>query len=225
LKAFVFDAYGTLFDVFSVTTLCEDLFPGYGKQLANLWRKKQLEYSWLRSLMSRYRGFGRVTEDALLYSARSLNLEITASERAQLMDSYLHLATFPDVKPGLDALRKIGVRLAILSNGEPEMLRAAVESADLSSFFTDTIFSVDSVREFKPSPRVYDQLPSGLKIDKREIGFVSANNWDVTGASSAGFATFWIQRSGSETPEELGYPPTHRVEAIADLYRFISPDN
>ena len=136
----------------------------------------------------------------------------------------LFLTTFPDVKPGLEALRKIGVRLAILSNGEPEMLREAVESADLSRFFTDTIFSVDSVREFKPSPRVYDQLPSGLKIDKREIGFVSANNWDVTGASSAGFATFWIQRSGSETPEELGYPPTHRVEAITDLSRFISPD-
>jgi 2-haloacid dehalogenase len=224
LKAFVFDAYGTLFDVFSVTTVCEALFPGYGKQLATLWRKKQLEYTWLRSLMSRYRGFGRVTQDALLYSASSLNLEITANERGQLMDSYLHLATFPDVKPGLEALRKIGVRLAILSNGEPEMLRAAVESADLGSFFTDTIFSVDSVKEFKPSPRVYDQLPSGLKIDKREIGFVSANNWDVSGASSAGFATFWIQRSGSETPEELGYPPTHRVEAITDLSRFISPE-
>ena len=161
MKAFVFDAYGTLFDVFSVTSLCEDLFPGYGKQLANLWRKKQLEYSWLRSLMSRYRGFGRVTEDALLYSARSLNLEITASERAQLMDSYLHLAIFPDVKPGLEALRAIGVRLAILSNGEPEMLRAAVESADLGSFFTDMIFSVDSVKEFKPSHVFMINCPLG----------------------------------------------------------------
>jgi 2-haloacid dehalogenase len=222
VKAFVFDAYGTLFDVFSVTSLCEDLFPGYGKQLANLWRRKQLEYSWLRTLMNRYRGFWGVTEDALVYSARSLNLEITASERDQLMDSYLHLATFPDVKRGLEDLKKMGMRLAILSNGEPEMLRAAVESADLSSFFTDTIFSVDSVKQFKPRPRVYDQLPSGLKIDKREIGFVSANNWDVNGASSAGFATFWIQRSGFETPEELGYPPTHLVNAITDLCRFIS---
>jgi len=223
LKAFVFDAYGTLFDVFSVTSLCEDLFPGHGKQLAILWRKKQLEYSWLRSLMGRYRGFWGVTEDALIYSAKSLNLEITASERAQLMDSYLHLATFPDVKPGLEELKKIGMRLAILSNGEPEMLRAATESADLTNFI-DAIFSVDSVKEFKPSPRVYDQLPSGLKINKQEIGFVSANNWDVSGASSAGFATFWIQRSGFETPEELGYPPTHRVNAITDLCRFISPE-
>ena len=106
MKAFVFDAYGTLFDVFSVTSLCEDLFPGYGKQLSNLWRKKQLEYSWLRSLMSRYRGFWGVTEDALLYSAKSLNLEITASARAQLMDSYLQLATFPDVKPGLEGTQE-----------------------------------------------------------------------------------------------------------------------
>jgi 2-haloacid dehalogenase len=223
VKAFVFDAYGTLFDVFSVTSLCENLFPGYGKQLANLWRKKQLEYSWLRSLMSRYRGFWAVTEDALEYSARSLNLAITAGQRTQLMDCYLHLATFPDVKPGLDELTKIGMRLAVLSNGEPEMLRAAVESADLSSYFADAIFSVDSVKEFKPSPRVYDQLPSGLRVNKRDIGFVSANNWDITGASSAGFTTFWIQRSGCETPEELGYPPTHLITAIPDLCRFASP--
>lgn len=220
----MFDAYGTLFDVFSVTSLCEDLFPGHGKQLAKLWRKKQLEYSWLRSLMGRYRSFWGVTEDALVYSAKSLNLEITANERAQLMDCYLHLAVFPDVKPGLEELEKIGMHLAILSNGEPEMLRAAVESADLSNFFTDKIFSVDSVKEFKPSPRVYGQLSAGLKINKREIGFVSANNWDVNGASSAGFATFWIQRSGFETPEELGYPPTHLVNAITDLHRFISTD-
>jgi 2-haloacid dehalogenase len=218
----VFDAYGTLFDVFSVTSLCERLFPGYGKQLANLWRKKQLEYSWLRSLMSRYKGFLGLTEDALVHSAKSLNLKITADERDQLMDSYFHLAIFPDVKPGLEELKKIGMRLAILSNGEPEMLRAAVESADLSNFL-DAIFSVDSVKEFKPSPRVYDQLPSGLNINKAEIGFVSANNWDVNGASAAGFATFWVQRSGLETPEELGYPPTHLVNAITDLRRFMSP--
>ena len=217
----MFDAYGTLFDVFSVTSLCEQLFPGHGHQLAQIWRRKQLEYSWLRSLMSRYRGFWGVTEDALVYSAKSLNLEITAIERGQLMDSYLHLATFPDVKPGLEELKGIGMHLAILSNGEPQMLRAAVENADLSNFFTDTIFSVDSVKEFKPSPRVYDQLPAGLKISKPEIGFVSANNWDVSGAGAAGFTTFLVQRSGFATLEELGYPPTHLVNAITDLRRFV----
>jgi 2-haloacid dehalogenase len=220
LKAFVFDAYGTLFDVFSVKSLCEDLFPGRGKQLAELWRKKQLEYSWLRSLMDRYRDFSGVTEDALVYSAKSLNLEISASKRAQLMDSYSHLASFPDVKPGLEELKQIGMRLAILSNGEPKMLRAVVQSAGLSNLI-DTIFSVDSVKVFKPSPRVYDRLPSGLKLDKREIGFVSCNSWDVSGAGSAGFTTFWIERSGSEAPEELGYPPTHVLNAITDLCRLI----
>jgi 2-haloacid dehalogenase len=125
------------------------------------------------------------------------------------------------VKPGLEKLKQIGVRLAILSNGEPKMLSAAVESAQLSNLI-DVIFSVDSVKEFKPSPRVYDQLPSGLKLNKREIGFVSGNNWDVNGAGSAGFMTFWIQRSGSATSEELGYPPTHHVNAITDLCRFVS---
>lgn len=223
MKAFVFDAYGTLFDVFSVTSLCEDLFPGYGKQLATLWRKKQLEYTWLRSLMSRYQGFWGVTEDALVHSAKSLKLEMSAHERARLMDSYLHLAAFPDVKPGLGELKRIGMRLAILSNGQPEMLRVAVENANLSNFI-DTIFSVDSVKEFKPSPRAYDQLTSGLNIDKPAIGFVSANNWDVSGAGAAGFATFWVRRSGLEIPEELGYPPTHLVSAITDLRRFIMPE-
>src|SRR5262249_56238167 len=106
--------------------------------------------------MNRSRGFWGVTEDALVYSSKSLNLDITASERAQLMDSYLHLATFPDVKPGLEGLKKIGMRLALLSHGEPEMLRAAVQSADLTNFI-DAIFSVDSVKEFKPSPRCHDQ--------------------------------------------------------------------
>src|SRR5262249_2574160 len=129
---------------------------------------KQLEYSWLRSLMSRYRAYWGVTEDALVYSAKSLNLEMSANERARLMDSYLHLATFPDVKPGLEELKRFGLRLAILSNGQPEMLRSAVESAHLSNFI-DTIFSVVSVKEFNPSPRVYDQLPCGMNITKSTI--------------------------------------------------------
>src|SRR5437899_6141875 len=125
MKALVFDAYGTLFDVFSVTSLCEDLFPGHGKQLAQIWRTKQLEYSWLRSLMGRYRDFWALTEDALVYSANSLKLDLTVTKRAQLLDSYLHLSAFPDVKPGLEDLKQMGKRLAILSNGEPKMLASA----------------------------------------------------------------------------------------------------
>jgi len=221
MKALVFDAYGTLFDVFSVTSLCEDLFPGHGKQLAEMWRTKQLEYSWLRSLMGRYRDFWAMTEDALVYSANRLKLDLTVTKRGQLMASYLDLAAFPDVKPGLEELKRIGIRLAILSNGEPKMLKAAVQSAGIHELI-DAIFSVDTVKIFKPSPRVYNQLPDDLKIDKAEIGFVSSNNWDVNGAGSAGLTTFWIQRSSLDIPEELGYPPTHLVTAITDLRPLIS---
>ena len=140
------------------------------------------------------------------------------------MDSYLHLATFPDVKPGLEELKQLNVRLAILSNGEPRMLRETVKNAGLSKLI-DIICSVDSVQVFKPSPRVYDLLPSGLKIEKEKIGFVSSNSWDVSGAGSAGFTTFWIQRSILETQEELGSPPTYVVNGIRDLCRFLSQQN
>jgi len=216
MKALVFDAYGTLFDVFSVTSLCEDLFPGHGKQLAQIWRTKQLEYSWLRSLMGRYRDFWVLTEDALVYSTNRLKLDLTVAKRDQLMESYLNLAAFPDVKPGLEELKRIGMRLAILSNGEPKMLNAAVQRAGIAKLI-DAVFSVDTIKVFKPSPRVYNQLPDGLKIDKAEIGFVSSNNWDVNGAGSAGLTTFWIQRSALDIPEELSYPPAHFVTAITDL--------
>ena len=219
MKAFVFDAYGTLFDVFSISALCEQLFPGHGKDLSQMWRRKQLEYSWLRSLMGRYRDFWGLTEDALVYSANSLKVDLPAAARAQLMESYLHLAAFPDVKPGLNDLKQAGLRLAILSNGEPKMVAAAVESARLGDLIDD-IFSVDSVKIFKPSPRVYDLLSSGLKLEKDEIGFVSSNNWDVNGAGSAGLHTFWLRRS-METPEELGYPAARSISALTELRSFV----
>jgi 2-haloacid dehalogenase len=118
LKGFVFDAYGTLFDVFSVTALCEQLFPGKGSALAQLWRVKQLQYSMMRSLMGRHRDFWRLTEDGLVYACKSLGLELTADARARLLQAYLSLAVFPDVKPGLEALKRLGLRLAILSSSE-----------------------------------------------------------------------------------------------------------
>jgi 2-haloacid dehalogenase len=221
LKAFVFDAYGTLFDVLSVTALCEDLFPGHGKQLANLWRKKQLEYTWLRSLMGIYRGFWDVTSDALSYSARSLNLGMTEETRVQLMNSYLRLTAFPDVRPGLAKLKEIGLRVAILSNGEPGMLASTVENAGLSDLI-DTVLSADTAKLYKPAPAVYDQMASDLKIPKSEIRFVSANDWDVQGAGSAGFTTIRIQRPGFDTHEELGFPAQFHVNAITDLPNAIS---
>ncbi len=216
IEAFAFDAYGTLFDVFSVTALCEELFPGNGDALSQRWRAKQLQYSFLRSLMGRHRDFWVVTGDALVYAARSLGLDLTAARRERLMDAYLSLAAFPDVRPGLEALRDRGVRLAILSNGEPRMLEAAARSAGIDTLL-DTIISVEEVKIFKVSPRVYNLGVERLGVDRSVLGFVSSNAWDVAGAASAGLITFWIQRAAAEPPEELGFAAHRVVEAITDL--------
>src|ERR1700682_6304830 len=133
IKAIAFDAYGTLFDVFSVTSLCDHLFPGNGDSLAQLWRAKQLQYSLLRSLMGRYKDFWQLTEDGLVYASKSLKLDLTAPKKEQLIDAYLKLTVFPDVRPGLEALKKLGLRLAILSNGEPKMLDAATKGAGIDA--------------------------------------------------------------------------------------------
>jgi 2-haloacid dehalogenase len=216
MKAIAFDAYGTLFDVFSVTALGEELFPGHGDALARLWRLKQLQYSTLRSLMGRHRDFWQLTEDGLVYAARSLGLELTLDERRRLLDAYLALAAFPDVKPGLHALRERGIRLAILSNGEPRMLEAAARSAGIRDLL-DAILSVEEVKIFKPSPRVYQLAPERLGVRPAELGFVSSNAWDVAGAASTGLETFWIQRHAAEPLEELGFAPDHVVNSITDL--------
>ena len=216
MKALAFDAYGTLFDVHSVAALCEQLFPGHGNALSTMWRAKQLQYSVLRSLMNRYKDFWQVTQDGLVYAAKSLKLDLSADKRTRLMDAYLTLTAFPDVKPGLQQLRARGVRLAILSNGEPKMLESAARSAGIADLL-DAIISVDEIQVFKPSPRVYDLASSHLKMPKSDIGFVSANNWDVHGAGSAGLTAFWIQRAAAEPPEELDYPAAQVVHTITDL--------
>lgn len=216
IKALAFDAYGTLYDVFSVTALCEELFPGKGNALAQLWRVKQLQYSMMRSLMGRHRDFWQLTGDGLSYAAKSLKLDLTADRRKRLMDAYLSLAAFPDVKPGLQALKKLGLRLAVLSNGEPKMLAAAAKSAGIADLL-DRNISVEEVKIFKPSPRVYNLGPEKLNVTNPELGFVSSNSWDAAGAASAGLITFWIQRSAAEPPEELGYGANHVVKAITDL--------
>lgn len=216
IKAFAFDAYGTLFDVFSVTALCEQLFPGKGNALAQLWRVKQLQYSLLRSLMGRHKDFWQLTDDGLVYASKSLKLDLTPEKRKRLMEAYLSLTAFPDVKPGLEALKKQGLRLAILSNGEPRMLEAAAKSAGIDSLL-DTIISVEEVKIFKVSPRVYNLGPGRMKVSNAELGFVSSNSWDVNGAASAGLTTLWIQRSPGEPPEELGFTADRVVSAITEL--------
>lgn len=216
LKALAFDAYGTLFDVFSVTALCERLFPGNGDALARLWRAKQLQYSLLRSLMGRHRDFWQVTEDGLVYAAKSLGLDLCLGRQKQLMDAYLSLAPFPDVKPALQALRNQGLRLSILSNGAPRMLEAAVKSAGISDLL-DRVISAEEAAIYKVSPRVYALASRRMGVRRPELGFVSSNSWDVAGASSAGLTTFWIRRSAAEPPEELGFAADRVVGALTDL--------
>jgi 2-haloacid dehalogenase len=221
IKALAFDAYGTLFDVFSVTSLCDQLFPGNGNALAQQWRAKQLQYSLLRSLMGRHKDFWQITEDGLMYAASTLKLDLTADKRKRLMNAYLTLTAFPDVKPGLEALKKQGLRLAILSNGEPKMLQAAVENAGITSLL-DAVISVEAAKTFKPAPQVYELVAARLTAAAAEVGFVSSNNWDINGAGSAGLYTVWIQRSAAERQEELGFPAKRIVHALTELPALIA---
>jgi 2-haloacid dehalogenase len=216
IKALAFDAYGTLFDVFSVTALCEQLFPGNGTALAQLWRAKQLQYSLLRSLMGRYKDFWQLTDDALLYASTSLKLDLTAPKRRQLMDAYLSLTVFPDVSPGLEAMKKLGLRLAILSNGAPKMLDAAAKNAGIDTLLDATI-SADELKVFKPNPRVYRLARTRLKVAARALGFVSSNSWDVGGAASAGLTTFWVRRRVDEPADCLDFPASYAVTSLSDL--------
>lgn len=213
IEALVFDAYGTLFDVHSVISTCDQKFPGQGSALSHAWRAKQLEYTWLRSLMGRYKDFWQVTESALLFACKSLNLACPPPTRAQLMEAYLHLDPFPEV---LQALRSLSEHpLAILSNGSPRMLRAAVGSSGLKGVFSQVI-SVEAAKIYKPSPRVYQLACKKLRVAKGTIGFVSSNCWDIIGARNFGFWTCWVNRSGAPQ-DELGFPPHVMANSLTGL--------
>lgn len=213
VQALVFDAYGTLFDVHSVIALCDQLFPGKGTILSQLWRAKQLEYTWLRSLMDRYEDFWEVTESALVFACQSLGLDCEGETRARLMDAYLHLEPFPDARVALSALSQYP--LAILSNGSPRMLHAAVSSAEFQGIFAK-IISVDEAGIYKPSPLVYQLAPEKLGVERASVGFVSSNSWDVIGAKTFGFWTCWVNRSNSQA-DVLGATPNITVNRLTDL--------
>ena len=213
IQAVVFDAYGTLFDVDSVIEFCDRKFPARGAELSKLWRSRQLEYTWLRSLMGRYGDFWSVTESALIFALQSLNLACPPKTRQELMESYLHLKIFPEVKPTLAQLSHY--KLAILSNGSPTMLAAAVQSAGLREIFTDVI-SVDEVKIYKPSPRAYALVSQHLRVPESAVAFISSNCWDVAGAKTFGFWTCWVNRGG--LPEdELGVTPDLTVDSLDGL--------
>ncbi len=213
IKALVFDAYGTLFDVHSVVSTCNRHFPDQGTALSKAWRAKQLEYTWLRSLMGRYEDFWQVTESALTFACKTLNLLCPPATRAELMEAYLHLEPYPEVQASLRALSRYP--LAILSNGSPRMLQAAVESAGLQGMFSH-VLSVDEVKMYKPSPRVYQLASRKMGVAESAIGFVSSNFWDVAGAKAFGLWTCWVNRS--KAPEdELGFTPDATANTLTDL--------
>lgn len=218
VRALVFDAYGTLFDVHSISIVCESLFPGRGTDLSRLWRTKQLDYTWLRSLMGRYTDFETITRDALGIACRTLGLALTQSDAILLMEGYRQLRPFPEVKDALAALH--GRKLAILSNGSPAMLNAVVKHAGMSTLL-DAVISVDELRMFKPHPSVYGLATQYLGVNAREVGFVSSNFWDVSGASSFGFRTFWINRNDSQ-PDALGFEPIAVVQRLDELLPYLS---
>ncbi|SMG08105.1 (S)-2-haloacid dehalogenase [Paraburkholderia susongensis] len=246
-RAVIFDAYGTLFDVHSVIAAAEQLFPGHGNALSQLWRQKQIEYTQLRTLAAHveapgehYRPFWDITLDALRFAAKKLQLTLGRAAEKRLMDEYACLSAFPDAVPVLRALREPApgsasdsesasgaatataaprAGLAILSNGNPQMLDIAVKSAGMSALF-DHVLSVDAVRAYKPSPAAYALGTEAFGAAAREIVFVSSNGWDVAGATWFGFTTFWLNRQNAPL-EELGVTPHGTGSGMNDLLAFL----
>jgi 2-haloacid dehalogenase len=237
IKAVVFDAYGTLYDVQSVAAVTEETFPGYGEIITQVWRIKQLEYTWLRSLMRRYEDFAVVTRDSLAYTLRCLGLQYDAAAFDAIMDKYLHLDLYPDALASLAALK--GRKLAILSNGSPDMLNALVKNSGLDRLLDATI-SVDANKVFKPSPDAYALIESTLDVPPSQTLFISSNPWDACGAKAFGLNVAWIERvtpqamalacveSDAVPPltmfkairtqmDELGLEPDHRIHALSEL--------
>jgi len=242
IKAVVFDAYGTLYDIQSVATVTEQAFPGYGDIITQIWRIKQLEYTWFRSLMQRYEDFSVVTRDSLAYTLRVLGLAPDAAAFDRIMDKYLHLDLYPDALPTLTALK--GRKLAILSNGSSDMLNALVNNSGLARVLDATI-SVDQKRIFKPAPDAYTLIESNLGVRPSEVLFVSSNPWDACGAKAFGLNVAWIERvtpqamaeacikSDVVAPltmfktlrtqmDELGVTPDHRIHGLSELPDLVS---
>ena len=229
-KAVLFDAYGTLFDVYSVGLLAEQLFPGQGAAIATLWRDKQIEYT--RLLISSttaggqtnapfYKPFWTVTLDALRYSCAKLGLDLKADAQERLMNQYRALSAFPENKGVLQALQTTGIPTGILSNGDPAMLNVAISSAGLSGLLNH-VLSADTVQQYKTHPSVYALGPQALGLPAHDILFVSSNGWDALGATWYGFQTLWLNRQGLPF-ETLGPQPTHIATNLNDVLQLFNP--
>lgn len=219
IQAILFDAYGTLFDVYSVSVLAEHLFPGKGDALATLLRDKQIDYTRLRTMSGQYKPFWQVTEDALVYSCKKLGLALTPEKHAALMAQYAVLPAFPDSVPVLQQLRQCGLKLGILSNGNTAMLESVVQAAAMVPLL-DHVISVDRVRMFKTAPQAYQLGPDTFGLAAKEILFVSSNCWDACGAAWFGFQTFWVNRARAPL-EELDVTPDAQGHSLNDLVSYL----
>ena len=216
IKAIIFDAYGTLFDVNSAAEKCKDKIGTKWESFSNYWRTTQLEYTWLRSLMNRHKDFWKITEDSLDKSMKVFN--INPNMKSELLDLYKILSPYPEVKETLQLLKEKNYKLSILSNGAPSLLNELVSSNNLEVF--DDIFSVEEVGVFKPDSKVYDIPVKKYKIEKREVAFLSANTWDVSGGGNYGYNAIWVNRNNIIF-DNLDYFPENQINNLKDLLDII----
>src|SRR5262245_14613395 len=219
-RAVLFDVYGTLFDVYSVSRRLDELFAGHGARVAALWRDKQIEYTRLASMSRRYRPFSELTRAGLHQACAQLGLALSAAAEAQLIDEYLRLAPFPENLDVLRALKSRGVRAGVLSNGDPPMLHAVIAQAGFRDLL-DPVLSADSVQRFKTDAAVYALGPQALDLPARDILFVSSNGWDAIGATWYGYTTLWINRAPLPL-DPLGTEPTRTGSSLRDVFSFFS---
>jgi 2-haloacid dehalogenase len=220
IGACVFDAYGTLFDVNAAAARCKDDLGDKAEALSAMWRTRQLEYTWLRSLMQEYVEFWQITGDGLDYALATLGIE-DAALRERLMDIYMRLDAYPEVKDVLSTVKGGGLKTAILSNGSPKMLNAAIENADIKGVLDDA-FSVDSIGVYKPHPSVYQMAVDGLDVEPGRICFMSSNAWDAAAAANFGFRVVWVNRFG-QPQERIPGQHEHEIttlEALPELLGF-----
>lgn len=219
IQAIAFDAYGTLFDVYSISELAERYFPGFGDALAQKWRTSQIDYTRLRTMCSMYKPFWEITQDALVFVCRELKLELSLDAQNALMGQYARLQAFPENLDVLRRLRSDGLKLSILSNGTTPMLQSAVEAAGMHGLFSH-LLSVESVRKFKTAPEAYQMGPDVFGVPAKNILFVSSNCWDACCATWFGYTTFWVNRLGAPL-EELGVTPHGEGRTLQDLIEFV----
>jgi len=217
IKAIVFDAYGTLFDVNSAAEKCKEKIGDKWESFANYWRTTQLEYTWLRSLMRRHKDFWQVTEDSLDKSMKAFKID--ASMKNELLDLYKVLSTYPEIQEVLNKLKEKGYKLSMLSNGTPALLNQLVKSNNLEDLFND-IFSIEEVRIYKPDSKVYEMPIKKYKIKPNEIAFLSANTWDVSGGGNYGYNAIWVNRN-KNIFDNLDFKPKNEVKNLTELLDII----